>query len=86
MAMPTYASLLSVNVTLFLHCMKSVCIRSYSGPYFPAFGLNMERFEASLSIPSECGKIRSRITPNTDKFYAVLRITDRSLTNIFYET
>ena len=43
MAMPTYASLLSVNVTLFLHCMKSVCIRSYSGPYFPAFGLNTDQ-------------------------------------------
>ena len=22
------------------HCVKSVHIRSYSGPYFPAFGLN----------------------------------------------
>ena len=22
------------------HCMKSSLIRSYSGPYFPAFGLN----------------------------------------------
>ena len=25
------------------HCMKSVCIRSYSGPHFPAFELNKER-------------------------------------------
>ena len=25
------------------HCVKSVRIRSYSGPYFPAFGLNTER-------------------------------------------
>ena len=25
------------------HCVKSVCIRSFSGPYFPAFELNMER-------------------------------------------
>ena len=24
------------------HCVKSVRIRSYSGPYFPAFGLNTE--------------------------------------------
>ena len=23
-----------------IHCVKNVCIRSYSGPYFPAFGLN----------------------------------------------
>ena len=27
-----------------LHCLKSVRIRSYSGPYFPAFGLNTESY------------------------------------------
>ena len=46
------------------HCVKSVRIRSYSGPHFPAFGLNSR-------IQSECGKIRNRITPNTDTFHAV---------------
>ena len=50
---------------------KSVRIRSYSGPYFHAFGLNTERYELSLRIPSECEKIRTRITPNTDTFHAV---------------
>ena len=25
------------------HCVKSVCIQSYSGPYFPAFGLNTDQ-------------------------------------------
>ena len=25
------------------HCVKSVRIRSYSGPHFPAFGLNMDQ-------------------------------------------
>ena len=25
-------------------CVKSVCIRSFSSPYFPAFGLNTERY------------------------------------------
>ena len=44
------------------HCVKSVRIRSYSGPYFPAFRLN---------IQSECGKIWTRITLNTDTFHAV---------------
>ena len=43
---------------------KSLRIRSFSGPYFPAFGLNMDRY-------SECGKIWTRKTPNTDTFYAV---------------
>ena len=25
------------------HCVKSVRIRSYSGPYFPAFGINTDQ-------------------------------------------
>ena len=43
------------------HCVKSVCIRSYSSWY-----------EVSLRIKSKCGKIRTRITPNTDTIYAAL--------------
>ena len=54
------------------HCVKSVRIRSYSDPYFPAFRLNTERYRLSLRIQSECGKIRTRITPNTDTFHAVI--------------
>ena len=42
---------------------KSVRIRSFSGPYFPAFG--------SLLIQSKCRKIRTRKTPNRDTFHAV---------------
>ena len=53
-------------------CVKSIRIRSYSGQQFPAFRLNMERYSISLRIQSECGKMRIRITPNTDTFYAVL--------------
>ena len=55
-----------------MYCVKSVPIRSYSGPYFPAFGLNMERYSVSRCIQSEIRKIRTRIAPNTDTFYAVL--------------
>ena len=51
--------------------MKSACIRSYSGPHFSSFGLNTERFSVSLRIQSDCEKMRTRITPNTDAFYAV---------------
>ena len=32
----------------------------FSGPYFPAFGLNTKRYEVSLRIQSRCGKIRTR--------------------------
>ena len=53
------------------NCVQSVCIRSYSGPHFPAFGLNTERYSLSLCIQSECGKMQTRITPNADTFHAV---------------
>ena len=53
------------------HCVESVRVRSYFGPHFPAFGLNTERYELSLRIQSECGKMRTRITPNTNSFHAV---------------
>ena len=29
---------------LLIHCVKSVRIRNYSSPHFPAFGLNTERY------------------------------------------
>ena len=60
-----------INEALNLHCVKSVRIQSYSGPYFPAFGLNTKRYSVSIRIQIECGKIQTRITPNKDSFYAV---------------
>ena len=54
-----------------LHCVKIVRIRSFSGPYFPAFGLKTERCGVSLRIQSECAKMQTRKTPNTDTFHAV---------------
>ena len=60
------------------HCVKSVRIRSYFGPYFPAFGLNTEKYGVSLHIQFECGKICTRITPTTDAFHVV-----RSPSSIF---
>ena len=53
------------------HCVKSVLIWSYSGPYFLALGLNTDRYAVSLCIQSESGKIWTRITPNKDTFYPV---------------
>ena len=32
----------------------------FSGPYFPAFRLNTERYSVSLRIQSECWKIQIR--------------------------
>ena len=53
------------------HSVKSVRIRCYSGHYFHTFGLNTERYSVSLRIQCECRRLRTRITPNTDNFYAV---------------
>ena len=61
----------AITTSLKYHCVKSVLIRSYFGPHFPAFGLNTERYSVSLRIQSECGKMQTRITPNTDTFHAV---------------
>ena len=51
--------------------VKSVRIRSFTSPYFPAFGLNTEIYRVNLPIKSECGKIRTKKTLNTDTFYTV---------------
>ena len=52
------------------HYVKSVCIRSYSCPHFPAFGLSTERYGVSLRIQSECRTMRTRATPNKVTFHA----------------
>ena len=51
--------------------MKNIRIRSFSGPYFRVFGLNTDRYFVPLPIQSEYGKMRTRITPNMDNFYAL---------------
>ena len=55
-----------------MHCMKSVRIRSFSGPYFPAFGLNTDRYSVSLRIQSECRKMRSKKALSTHFCRAVM--------------
>ena len=59
--------------------MKSVRIPSFYCPYFPAFGLNTERYRVSLGIRSEFRKIRTRKTPNTNILHAVVTICDSIL-------
>ena len=44
-------------------------------PHFPAFGVNTERYWVSpysVWLPENAGKMRTRITPDTDTFYEVL--------------
>ena len=60
------------------HCMKSVLIRSFSGPHFPEFRLNTERYSGSLCFRSKWRKIRARKPPNTDTFHAVRTLKKNS--------
>ena len=54
-----------------LHCVKSARIRGFSGPHFSMY---FYPHSVSLRIQSECGKMRTRKTPNTTTFHAVLDI------------
>ena len=56
-----------------IHYVKSVRIKSYSGPHFPEFGQNMGRPSVSLRIQSKCRKIRTRKTPSMGTSYAVIK-------------
>ena len=41
------------DIVCYKHYMKSVRIRSFSGPYFPEFGLNTKRYSLfSVFIPN----------------------------------
>ena len=39
---------ISCTFNLLTDCVKSVYVRSYSGPHFPTFGLNTERYGVSV--------------------------------------
>ena len=48
-----------------------------SGPYFPAFGLDTERYFVSRHILSECGKIRTRINSVCEQYSHSVRFTNK---------
>ena len=71
------------NFTMGVTQRESIRIRRFSGPYFSAFVLNTKRYgrtrpecEVAFRIQAECGKIRTRKTPNTDTSQAVLHNRD----------
>ena len=55
------------------HCMKSVRIRSYSGPHFPVFGLNMETVEYLPVLSPNAGKYGPHIF---HRAYMIRRVTE----------
>ena len=55
-----------------IHCVQSVRIRSYSGPYFSAFGQNTERYPYSV-------RMRENTNQNNSEYGHILR-NDKFLT------
>ena len=51
-----------------IHCVKQ-CL--YSELLWSRFSCIWTWYSVSLRIQSECGKIQTRVTPNTDAFYAI---------------
>ena len=62
---------IKTKIVCLTHFVKGVRIRSFSGTYFPSFRLNTERYSVYIRIKSECGKIRTRKTPNRNTFHEV---------------
>ena len=62
---------IKLNIDISLLPVKSVQIRSFSGPCFPVFGLNIKIYGVNLRIQSEWRKKRTRKTPYFDTFYPV---------------
>ena len=59
---------------IMIHCVKNVRIRSYSGPHFFAFGLNTERYSASLPHFPAFSRIRTEYGEILRIFTAFFRI------------
>ena len=63
------------------HCVKSVRIRSHSSPHFPAF-----LYTPYSPNAGKCGKMKTRITPNTDTFHVVEQSLARKAYVVFFAT
>ena len=80
----TFLTYITVRYTLLKKCLCLELFWSTFFPHFPAFGLNTEIYSVlrisphSARMRENAGKIRIRITPNTDTFYAVI-LSDISL-------
>ena len=58
--------------------MKGLRIRNFSGPHFPALGLNAESDRVSFRTQPECRKIRTTNAQNMGTFHTV------KLTKLFF--
>ena len=66
-----------ITFTYGIHCVKNVHIRRPSGPYFPLFALNTERYGVSLHI-------QSKLRENTDQKISEYEHFSRNDYNLSY--
>ena len=68
-----------------MHYVKSVRIWSCSGPLFSRIRteyrdiFRISPYSVRMREQCECGKMLTRITPNTDIFYAVMKVIARGV-------
>ena len=71
MAVPSAAESFESYPTDTTHCVEIVRIKSFSCPYFSAFGLEADIYSVNFCIQSEYEKkIGTKKTPNTESCYA----------------
>ena len=74
----------------FNHCLKSIRVRSFAGPYFPAFGLNNERYSVIISwlcyffISLYISKVESYSTPTTLFYHCVKGVRVRCFSGLHF--
>ena len=52
-----------------MHCVKDVCIWGYSGPYFPALGLNTPVFGLLMRAYNPNGIVRAFLRKETAMYH-----------------
>ena len=65
---PNHSHLVNIKGFRYIHCVKSVRIRDYSGSHFPAFGLNTERYIFPYSV-----RMRENADQNNPEYGDFLR-------------
>ena len=74
-----------------IHCVNNVSIRSFSGPYFPAFGLNFFSFLSFAKIlhsffynghVSICKDLQKTIVLSLDPFMQMFTFTIQCISNL----
>ena len=63
-----------ILVSIFLFTLRENCPNAefFSGPYFPAFGLNTKIYSLNRRIRFKCTKYGPEKTPYLDTFHALL--------------